>query len=359
MPKQQRRLDDRARLVPISLYSQTIAQLEEIQRASGESRGATVRRLVEREAERLRRQRIPRAPVWIFPSYRATSSRIDARVVYRARGAEDRIFEADGHRVLPEPPIGSYVVIDEGTNQLRGQVENVETTDVDGSPVVVITVRSLVPSAAADVPPLLFDFVHRLNAEITSRSSVDILFDPHRTTPSWKLGENEVRAMLIGPAGQRAVQIRFLPFSGPTFQDHLNPLGYHLPIIDVDDDIASADAAERIVTFLQQTPQQPGATEGPQKFSQWVEAVYLLIHAELGGDALQSGQSRRFGKALFGCAMDYKPEGDRGVVQFVVTITHGLRRGRRRTERCPWRTTSAATVAYDALRNYKQLLEDD
>jgi hypothetical protein len=357
MAKQQSRLADRAQLVPISLYPQTIAQLHEIQRSSGESRGAVVRRLVEREADRLRKVGIPKAPVWTFPSYDASGPRIDARVIYHKKSGEALVFEALGERVRPEPPSGSYVVIGEEPERLHGQVEGTETTDVDGLPMLVITVRELVPPAAYDVPPILFDFVHRLNGDVVSRSAAEISFDPNRTTPSWKLGEHEVRAMLVGPIGQRAHHVRFFPFSGPTFQDHLNPVSDYFPVIEIEDVRAREDTAHRIVRFLEHGPAQ--AVSADQSFLRWAEAVYVLIHDQLGGNASQFGLSRRFGKAAFICAMDYKPEGDRGIAQFVVQITTGLARGRRRTERYAWRDTAATTVAADAIRNYNRLLEDE
>ena len=102
MPKNQGKLDDRAQIVPLSLYPQTLAQLSEIQRLSGESRGAVVRRLVEREAERQRGLGIRRAPVWTFPSYDASGPRIETRVVLRRADSDDLIFKADGERLFSE-----------------------------------------------------------------------------------------------------------------------------------------------------------------------------------------------------------------------------------------------------------------
>jgi hypothetical protein len=357
MAKQQQRLPDRAQLVPISLYPQTIAQLAEVQRTSGESRGALVRRLVEREADRLRKTGIQRAPVWTFPGYKASGPLIPARIIYRSANAEDRIFEADSDRVLPAPATGSYVVIGQGPDQLRGQIESAEQIDVDSSPVLVITVRELVPPAGYDVAPMLFDFVLGVNADVAVRLTVDVTFDPFRTTPSWKFGDNEVRAMLVGPPGQRARSVRFLPFSGPTFQDHLNPVGDYFPIIDVDDVAARHDAADRIARFLESGPENPKDSEVSNAV--WVEAIYSIIHDELGGNASQAGAPRRFGSGIFGHAADYKPDGDRGVVQFIVTIASGPNRGHRRSERYPWRTTAATIVAADAIRNYRRLLKGD
>ena len=70
--QQRRRLGAKPLLVPISLYPETLALLNEIARASGDSRARVVRRLVEAEATRVRARGIERAPVWIFPGYQAT-----------------------------------------------------------------------------------------------------------------------------------------------------------------------------------------------------------------------------------------------------------------------------------------------
>jgi hypothetical protein len=352
--------EEKARLVPVSLYPQTIAQLDEIQRASGESRGAALRRLVEREARRLRRVGIARAPVWTFPGYRASGPRINARVVLRSpSGADDRIYDAEGDRVRPTPPVGSYVVIGDAAAKLRGQVEGSETTEVDGAPTLIIYVRELNPSVVPEIPLAFFDFVLSLNDDVASVARSEVSFDPNRTTPSWKLGQNEVRALLVGEVGQPARTVRFYAFAGPTFQDHLVPVGTHLPLVAIDDEEARSRVATLIVNFLEDGPLDHGGTNAEQTFVRWTETIYILIHDQLGGDPAQSGLSRRFGAASFMCSMDYKPAGDRGIAQLIVQIAAGIARGRRRTERYDWRKTAATTVAYDAVRNYKALLESE
>ncbi len=54
-PSNQARTGEKARPYPISLYPSTVELLREVQGNTGESMGSIVRRLVEREAKRLRR----------------------------------------------------------------------------------------------------------------------------------------------------------------------------------------------------------------------------------------------------------------------------------------------------------------
>jgi hypothetical protein len=356
--QQRRRLGAKPLLVPISLYPETLALLNEIARASGDSRARVVRRLVEAEATRVRARGIERAPVWIFPGYQATGGRIPVRIVYRSWEGNERVFDTDSTRVLPEPPIGSYVLVGEGPEQLRGQVEAMEVTMIDGDSSLLITVRGLASPQSSDVHPVLLEYVRKLDNEIRARSNSDIAFDPYRTTPSWKLGTAEVRALLVGIPGCAEMSVRFLPFSGPSFQDHLIPVSDHFPIVAVDDISARERAAEKIISFLERGVSEPIGAAATDAYERFFEAVYILIHAELGGDESQVGAPRRFGDAVFGHGMDYKPRGDAGITQFVVTIARGPTRGRRWSGRYPWRTTPATTVAYDALRAYKRLLDD-
>lgn len=358
MAKQQDRLEERAVIVPLSLYPQTREQLAEIQRASGESRSAVVRRLVEQETERLRCIGIERAPVWTFPAYPAVGPRLDARVVFHSYAGDVRVFEAEGNRLRPEPPIGSYVVIGQGDEQLRGQVTGTEITESDGAPTMVVRVSEIVTPLGCGAPPLLLTYALRLDEAVQARSTVTIRFDPNRTTPSWKCGEHEVRALLVGPPGQRARTVRLLPFSGPTFEDHLNPVGDHFPLVPTDDDEAREDAASRIVRFLENGPERPPRADPEATFLRWAETAFMLIQDELGGAAGQTGLTRRFGKADFFCAMDYKPAGDRGIAQFIVQIANGRGRVRRSTRRYDWRSTHAITVAREALADYHELIEE-
>jgi len=123
--------------------------------------------------------------------------------------------------------------------------------------------------------------------------------------------------------------VRFLPFSGPSFQDHLVPGGEHFPMVDADDIPAREKAAEKIIESLERRASEPLDTLAADAYQRFVEAVYVLIHAELGGDESQIGVPRRSGDGDFGHGMDYKPRGDAGIMQFVVTIARGPARGRR------------------------------
>lgn len=359
MQRQQRRQRGATpRLVPLSLYPETLSLLDELVLATGESRARVVRRLIEREIDRARAVGIERAPVWIFPSYRASWGKIPARIVYRPWDGAERVFDVDSSRLLPEPPVGSYVLIGEGSEQLRGQVESSQVTTIDNQPSLLVAVRGLAPPAEIEAHPVLLEYVHRLDDEIKSLSSSPITFDPFRTTPSWKLGNAEVRAILVGTPGKPARQVRFLPFSGPSFQDHLHPVSDYFPIVHADDLEASKAAASRIVQFLERDQSTSSESDVDSAYQRFVEAIYILIHAELGGDETQSGAPRRFGIANFGHGMDYKPDGEKGIMQFVVTIVSGPDRGRRWSARYPWRTTAATIVAYDAIRAYKRLLDE-
>ena len=243
------------------------------------------------------------------------------------------------------------------TGYFRGQVEATETTEIDGALTLVMTVRELVTPIGHDVPPLLFDFVHRLDSAIRARTSAPIHFDRYRTTPSWKLGENEVRAMLVGHPGEEAYRVRILPFSGQTFLDHLQPVTDYFPLVELEDDPACADTVDRIVRFLELGPLK-ATTKVGNPFERWAEAVFILLQAELGGDEAQTGLTRRCGEADFMFAMDYKPAGDRGIAQLVIQMRSGALKGRRKTLRYDWRTAGALQVAYDAVRAYEQLLQD-
>jgi hypothetical protein len=356
--QQPRREGAKPQLVPISMYPDTLALLDELGRAAGESRARVVRRLVELEIARMRPGGIERAPVWIMPSYRAIGPRMRARIVYRAWDGLERVFEVDAERILPEPPIGRYVLIGEGAEQLRGQVADSQVTANDGESILTITVRGLAPPSADQVHSLLLEYVHRLDHDIRRHSNAPISFDPYRTTPSWKLGGAEIRALLVAPPGEPARKVRFFSFAGPSLQDHLHPTSHYLPLVDVDDGDARERAAKSIAAFLEKNSASTSHPDPSDPYRQFVEAIYVLIHAELGGDPSQGGGVRRFGNADFGYAMDYKPRGDEGLMQFVVTITSGIHRGRRWASRYPWRTTAATTVAYDAIRAYQRLLED-
>ncbi len=81
-----------------------------------------------------------------------------------------------------------------------------------------------------------------------------------------------------------------------------------------------------------------------------IEGVYARIHDKLGG---KDGWTLH---ARFGHGADYKPDGDRGVLQFIVTITAGVNRRRRRTVRHNWRENcDSAAVATALLNAYRDL----
>ena len=89
MPAYQTRTGEKARPYAISMYPSTIGLLQEIHSVTGESHGGIVRRLADREAQRLRRNGMPTCEVLTFPSYVATSDPIDTIVVFRRPGAQD------------------------------------------------------------------------------------------------------------------------------------------------------------------------------------------------------------------------------------------------------------------------------
>jgi hypothetical protein len=74
-----------------------------------------------------------------------------------------------------------------------------------------------------------------------------------------------------------------------------------------------------------------------------IAGVYARIHDRLGGENGYAPHAR------FGHAADYKPAGDKGVLQFIVTITDGINRGRRRTIRHNWRENCDSAVVAAAL----------
>lgn len=83
-----------------------------------------------------------------------------------------------------------------------------------------------------------------------------------------------------------------------------------------------------------------------------IAGVYSKIHAELGGESGCTPHAR------FGHAADYKPAGDKGMLQFVVTIASGVHLGRRRTILHNWRQNGDSAVVARALLNaYCELLQ--
>jgi len=87
-----------------------------------------------------------------------------------------------------------------------------------------------------------------------------------------------------------------------------------------------------------------------QAHAAMIEGVYAHIHDKLGGE------NGRTSHARFGHAADYKPDGDNGVLQFVVTITDGVNRRRRRTLRHNWRESAdSVAVATALLSAYHEL----
>jgi hypothetical protein len=90
-----------------------------------------------------------------------------------------------------------------------------------------------------------------------------------------------------------------------------------------------------------------------QTSAAWLARYLEAIHQELGGS------EGRTPLADFIHAADYKPTGDAGGMQFVVTVKQGIHRGHRRTIRRNWRKESDPTiVSAEVLRAYRELLAE-
>ncbi|HEY1728287.1 MAG TPA: hypothetical protein VGG22_07940 [Candidatus Baltobacteraceae bacterium] len=127
------------------MYPSTIWLLQEIRDHTGESQGGIVRRLVEREAERLRKSGILACEVLTFPSYAATSDPISTTVIFRRDGAEDETIRGVGERLRPTPLTRSFVWIRRPASQggnLRGVLEDAELIEED-EPRMIMTVNAL------------------------------------------------------------------------------------------------------------------------------------------------------------------------------------------------------------------------
>lgn len=107
------------------------------------------------------------------------------------------------------------------------------------------------PLDSSHFQPALFAFVQLLNGEITVRASSRIAFDPFRPTPSWKLGQREVHAMLVERPHESARTVRFLAFSGPAVDGDRLPVDIGLNDVAIADNAARVAAAERIVRFFE------------------------------------------------------------------------------------------------------------
>ncbi len=146
MPSYQTRTGEKASPYTVSMYPSTVAILREVQELTGESQGAIIRRLAERELARLERAGVLTCEVLTFPSYVVLSDPIDTVVVFRQGGAEDQVVRAKGCRLKPMPPQGSFVLIPRPKaleGDLCGQLVDVEIAEGDGSPVMTMKVEAL------------------------------------------------------------------------------------------------------------------------------------------------------------------------------------------------------------------------
>ncbi len=172
------------------MYPSTIGLLQEIHSVTGESHGGIVRRLADREAQRLRRNGMPTCEVLTFPSYVATSDPIDTIVVFRRPGAEDETIRGKGERLKPTPPKPSFVWIRRSANQggdLRGQLADVQFEDGE-EPRMTMIVDAL-PDVGTDHGEPYRDWVEAVFRGIGERLGLRVpaggserLIGPYRVT---------------------------------------------------------------------------------------------------------------------------------------------------------------------------------
>ena len=93
-------------------------------------------------------------------------------------------------------------------------------------------------------------------------------------------------------------------------------------------------------------------------YREWVEQIYAIVREKLGGEAGQSGGTRRYGKAIFGHSMEHKSphgQGEMGMVKFVITSSDNLPR-RSRDVSFEWRAhPDVRVVAAELLRLYGEI----
>jgi len=145
----------KAKPYPISVYPATIDDMKTINRSTGESLGAIVRRLVEAEIRRLLRSGVATWEVLTFPSYHASGEPIPTVVVYRTVNGEPDVIKAVGDRLLPEPPAGSLVVVrrSDVLGNLYGRLVGVDIDDSEDEPKMALTVDALPKPAAIVAQP--------------------------------------------------------------------------------------------------------------------------------------------------------------------------------------------------------------
>ena len=88
------------------------------------------------------------------------------------------------------------------------------------------------------------------------------------------------------------------------------------------------------------------------RYHEWLDTIFELVRAKLGGDAGQGGADRSYGSARFG----YDIRSDEGGVVFAITrtLTSGLHR-RRDLAPIPWRMNTSTRASEILLATYDEL----
>lgn len=88
------------------------------------------------------------------------------------------------------------------------------------------------------------------------------------------------------------------------------------------------------------------------RYHEWLDTIFALVRAKLGGDAEQGGSDRYYGSARFG----YDIRSEEGDVVFAITrtLTSGLHR-RRDLVPIRWRTHTPTHASAILLATYDEL----
>lgn len=88
------------------------------------------------------------------------------------------------------------------------------------------------------------------------------------------------------------------------------------------------------------------------RYHEWLDDIFELVRAKLGGDAGQGGSDRWYGRARFG----YDMRSDEGDVIFAITRTlEGGMHRRRDLEPIEWRAHAPTRAAEILLATYDEL----
>jgi hypothetical protein len=216
----------RARPYPVSIYQATIDDLNSIKRSTGESHGAIVRRLVEKEIQRLHRKGVATWEVLTFPSYQADAPPMETLVIYRDASTEEEVIRAVGYRLLPTPPEGSLVLVRRSglLGNLHGKLVQAEVDESGEPPTMTLLVDAL-PARAIHEPERRAAYLNWIEAVFEAVGAGLVATVPpsgsDRTVAAYRIAHT-------GPLNEDgAVGWSVLAFESPRRGQRLKPVIWH------------------------------------------------------------------------------------------------------------------------------------